>query len=254
MPNVGTITGSMVLDPSAYISGLNQAANATRAYQTGINTVSFAGFNRGIFATTTLLYGMNRIMSSMSKGMEDYSNMLGRIGSVADMTAASIGTLAESIKSLSVAQGVSRRDIMGGMYVAAQSGFLSPAEMRAMATAGAKLSRASGKEINVNKSVDLLSVARQALGETADQGGGVTPLTVTDVTGGLVHTILLNGLQTGPAAAARSAVDPSGRRAAAGGSARGGGGVAERVGGSGLGGMTTRSKAEAERAALRPMR
>ena len=69
MPNVGTITGSMYLDPSAYISGLNTAAGATRSFQQGVSSISFAGFNRGIFATTTLLYGLERIMSNMSKGM-----------------------------------------------------------------------------------------------------------------------------------------------------------------------------------------
>lgn len=164
MPNVGTISGGMYLDPSGYITGLNQAAQSTQMFQAGVERLSFAGFHRGIFATTTLLYGLNRIMSSMSQGMEEYTNMLGRIGSVADMTAASVEALADSMKKLSVAQGVSRTDIMGGMYTAAQSGFSSPAEMRAMATSGALLSRASGKEIDVKKAVDLMSVARQALG------------------------------------------------------------------------------------------
>ena len=178
MPNVGVISGSMYLDPSAYISGLNQAAQSTRSFQAGVERVSFAGFHRGIFATTTLLYGLNRIMSSMSQGMEEYTNMLGRIGTVADMTAESVEALANSMKKLSVAQGVTRTDIMGGMYTAAQSGFSSPAEMRAMATSGALLSRASGKEIDVKKSVDLLSVARQALGIGA---GAVTSNRMTDL-------------------------------------------------------------------------
>lgn len=164
MPNVGTITGSMYLDPSAYISGLNSAAGATQQFQQGVSTVSFAGFNRGIFATTTLLYGLERIMSNMSKGMEEYANMLGRIGTVADLTAASVSALADSMKSISVYQGVSRTDIMGGMYTAAQAGYSSPAEMRTMASSGARLSRASGKEIDVKKSVDLQSGIRQALG------------------------------------------------------------------------------------------
>ena len=178
MPNVGTISGSMYLDPSGYITGLNQAAQSTKMFQAGVERVSFAGFHRGIFATTTLLYGLNRIMSSMSQGMEEYTNMLGRIGSVADMTAASVEALADSMKKLSVAQGVSRTDIMGGMYTAAQSGFDSPAEMRAMATSGAKLSRASGKEIDVRKSVDLMSVARQALGIGQ---GAITSNRMTDL-------------------------------------------------------------------------
>lgn len=186
MPNVGTITGSMVLDPSAYISGLGQAAAATRSYQAGINGVTFAGFNRGVFATTTLLYGLNRIMHSMSKGMEEYSNVLGRIGSVADLTAASVGALADSMKRLSVEQGVGRKDIMGGMYTALQSRFASPAEMRAMAQGGAILSRSSGKEINVKKSVDLLSVARQALGINMDA-----------VTSGRMNNLLLKGRDVG---------------------------------------------------------
>lgn len=164
MPNVGTITGSMYLDPSAYISGLNSAAGATQQFQRGVSTVSFAGFNRGIFATTTLLYGLARIMSGMSKGMEEYANMLGRIGTVADLTAASVSALADSMKQISVYQGVSRKDIMGGMYTAAQAGYQTPAEMRGMAAAGARLSRASGKEIDVKKSVDLQSGIRQALG------------------------------------------------------------------------------------------
>lgn len=164
MPNVGTITGSMYLDPSAYISGLNTAAGATRSFQQGMTSVSFAGFNRGIFATTTLLYGLERIMSNMSKGMEEYANMLGRIGTVADLTAASVGALADSMKQISVYQGVSRKDIMGGMYTAAQAGYDSPAEMRVMASSGARLSRASGKEIDVKKGVDLQSGIRQALG------------------------------------------------------------------------------------------
>ena len=155
MPNVGTLNASMYLDTSPYIAGLNQAAGATRSFQQGVSTISFAGFNRGIFATTTLLYGLERIMSSMSKGMEEYSNILGRIGTVADLTAASVSALADSMASLSVYQGVSRTDIMQGMYTAAQAGFQSPAEMRAMASSGAILSRASGKEINVKKSVDL---------------------------------------------------------------------------------------------------
>lgn len=164
MPNVGTITGSMYLDPSAYVAGLNTAAGATRSFQQGVSTISFAGFNRGIFATTTLLYGLERIMSNMSKGMEEYANMLGRIGTVADLTAASVSALADSMKQISVYQGVSRKDIMGGMYTAAQAGYETPAEMRAMAASGARLSRASGKEIDVKKSVDLQSGIRQALG------------------------------------------------------------------------------------------
>ena len=164
MPNVGTITGSMYLDPSAYIAGLNTAAGATQSFQQGVSSISFAGFNRGIFATTTLLYGLERIMSNMSKGMEEYSNMLGRIGTVADLTAASVSALADSMKQIAVYQGVSRTDIMGGMYTAAQAGYQTPAEMRGMAMSGARLSRASGKEIDVKKAVDLQSGIRQALG------------------------------------------------------------------------------------------
>lgn len=178
MPNVGTISGSMVLDPSAYLNGLNQAAGATQSFKNTVEGVQFAGFNRGIFATTSLLYGLNRIMSSMSRGMEDYSNILGRIGTVADLTAASVQALADSMKEVSVAYGVSRKDIMGGMYTAAQSRFTSPAEMRAMGSAGALLSHASGGEINVKKAVGLLSGTRQALGIGMD---AVTSKRLTDM-------------------------------------------------------------------------
>ena len=186
MPNVGTLNASMYLDTSPYIAGLNQAAGATRSFQQGVSTISFAGFNRGIFATTTLLYGLERIMSSMSKGMEKYSNILGRIGTVADLTAASVSALADSMASLSVYQGVSRTDIMQGMYTAAQAGFQSPAEMRAMASSGAILSRASGKEINVKKSVDLQSGLRQALG-----------IGMNSVTSNRMNDILLKGRDVG---------------------------------------------------------
>jgi len=186
MPNVGTLSASMYLDTAPYVAGLNQAAGATRSFQQGMSTISFAGFNRGIFATTTLLYGLERIMSSMSKGMEEYSNILGRIGTVADLTAASVSALAESMASLSVYQGVSRTDIMQGMYTAAQAGFQSPAEMRAMATSGAVLSRASGKEINVKKAVDLQSGIRQALG-----------IGMNSVTSNRMNDILLKGRDVG---------------------------------------------------------
>ena len=186
MPNVGTITGSMYLDPSAYVSGLTGAAGSTRAFQQQVNGISFSGFNRGIFATTTLLYGLERVMSNMSKGMEEYANMLGRIGTVADLTASSVSALADSMKQISVYQGVSRKDIMGGMYTAAQAGYESPAEMRAMASAGARLSRASGKEIDVKKSVDLQSGIRQALGIGMDS-----------VTSNRMNDILLRGRDIG---------------------------------------------------------
>jgi len=186
MTHAGTVTGTIVADPSQYIMAMNQSAQATRAFQTGVTSMSFNPFNRGIIATTTLMYGLARVMGNMSRGMEEFSNILGRIGSVADMTASSVQLLADSMKDLSIAQGVSRKDIMGGMYKAAQSRFTSPAEMRAMSGAGSMLSRASGKEIDVKKSVDLLAVARQALGIKADA-----------ITSGRTTDLLLRGRDVG---------------------------------------------------------
>lgn len=168
MANAGTITGNLVLRPDDYLQNLNRAADATQKFSRQVSGISFQGFNRGIIATTTLLYGMNRIMSSMSKGMEDFSNVLARIGAVADLTAGSVQQLSESMKSLSTSYGVGRTDIMKGMYSIAQSRFTDPREMLSMAGAAAHLSLASGKEINVHKSADLLSVARQALGIGVD--------------------------------------------------------------------------------------
>ena len=178
MADAGVIRAQAVMDPSMYIAGMNQMAAATRSFQTGMSSMSFAGFNRSMIATTTILYGLNRIMGSMSKGMEEYAQVLAKIGSVADLTAASVESLAESMKKLSVDSGTKRSDMMKGMYVALQSRFDSPAEMRSMASAGAILSRASGKEIDVKKSTDLLAVVRQGLGLGQ---GSVDSRRVTDI-------------------------------------------------------------------------
>jgi len=178
----------MVLDPTQYIAGLNQAAAATRSFQTGASHLAFAGFNRGVIATTTLLYGLNHVMSSMSRGMEEYSVILGKIGTVADLTASSVQALANSMKSVSVAYGVSRKDIMGAMYTSAQSRFSTPAEMRAMATAGALMTHASGigSEISVKEATSLLAGLRQAFGISMDA-----------VTSGRMVDLLIRGRDVG---------------------------------------------------------
>ena len=160
----GTIQAELTADVSGYMSGLGQATQASQQFQRSVTGISFQGFNRGIIATTTLLYGMNRIMSQMSQGMEEFSNVLARIGSVADLTAESVRNLADSMKSVSVSQGVVRSDIMKAMYTTAQSRFTKPSEMRFFGEQSAMLSRASGKEIDAMGAAKLMTGLVRSLG------------------------------------------------------------------------------------------
>ncbi len=155
--HAGTITASVTADVSQYQASLGHATQAAQQFKSSVNSVSFQGFNRGIIATTTLLYGMNRIMGQMSKGMEEFSNILARIGAVADLTSTSVQALADSMKDLSTSYGVGRTDIMRAMYTTAQSRFTKPSEMRFFSEQATMLSRASGKEIDAQGAAKLMT-------------------------------------------------------------------------------------------------
>ena len=160
----GTIQAELTANVSGYMSGLGQATQASQQFQRSVTGISFQGFNRGIIATTTLLYGMNRIMGQMSQGMEEFSNVLARIGAVADLTADSVKNLADSMKAVSVSQGIVRSDIMKAMYTTAQSRFTKPSEMRFFGEQAAMLSRASGKEIDAAGAAKLMTGLVRSLG------------------------------------------------------------------------------------------
>ena len=64
MAHVGTITGSMVLDPSAYIAGLNRAAQHTANFQSSIQAGT-AGVNAFGKASQSMAVGMSRLNGSV---------------------------------------------------------------------------------------------------------------------------------------------------------------------------------------------
>ena len=164
MAHVGTITGSMTLDPSAYLAGLNRAAQATTAFRTsmvgggmafnqfGTNANNIAGmmgrFNTSIYASMTAFYALSRTISSSLGVFEEYSNIMSRISATADLSASSVNALSESFKKLNRELGGSRSDLMKGVYTAVQANFTSPSEFMPIGEAAMRLRTASGREID----------------------------------------------------------------------------------------------------------
>lgn len=180
MAHVGTITGSMTLDPSAYIAGLNQAAQQTMRFQQSVASsgagmasmgagagraaTQLGGLNRSIYASMTAFYMLSTRISAALGVYEEYSNVLSRIGATADMSTSSILGLSEALRGLNRDMGGSRTDMMKGMYRAVQSGFTTPDQFMPIAESAMKLRTASGREINTVKSADAISVIRNSLG------------------------------------------------------------------------------------------
>ena len=192
MAHVGTITGSMTLDPSAYLAGLNRAAQATAAFRTsmtgsgmafnqfGTNANNIAGmmgrFNTSIYASMTAFYALSRTISSSLGVFEEYSNIMSRISATADLSASSVNALSESFKKLNRELGGSRTDLMKGVYTAVQANFTRPSEFMPIGEAAMRLRTASGREIDTQKSADVISVVRNALGVRSGREGAITDM------------------------------------------------------------------------------
>jgi len=192
MAHVGTITGSMTLDPSAYLAGLNRAAQATTAFRTsmtgsgmafnqfGTNANNIAGmmgrFNTSIYASMTAFYALSRTISSSLGVFEEYSNIMSRISATADLSASSVNALSESFKKLNRELGGSRTDMMKGVYTAIQANFTRSSEFMPIGEAAMRLRTASGREIDTQKSADVISVVRNALGVRSGREGVVTDM------------------------------------------------------------------------------
>src|SRR5574344_2327326 len=186
MPSTGNINTKAILDPSAYLAELNRMGGATVAFKNMIEGISFTRFHTSMYASATIMYSISTLISKMSQGIEEYSNMLAKLGSVADLTSSSIDSLADSMKQLSMQRGLSRKDIMTGMYTAVQSGFTNPEDMSEIALSSAKLARSSGREITVDKSANLISSLRQSLGISNE-----------NVKSGALNSLLLRGRDLG---------------------------------------------------------
>lgn len=192
MAHVGTITGSMTLDPSAYISGLNQAAQQTMRFQQSISSGSFgiaamgassaraatglSSLNRSIYASMTAFYALSSQMSRALGVYEEYDNVLSRIGSTASMSTSSVLGLSEALKGLNRDLAVSRTDTMRGVYRAVQSGFTKKEDYVPITQSAMALRTASGREIDVTKSADTISVIRNALGIKSGREGFITDM------------------------------------------------------------------------------
>lgn len=192
MAHVGTISGSMTMDPSAYIAGLNQAAQATSAFRSslaaggrsfgtfGSQADHLAGtmlrFNTSVYASMTAFYALSRTISSSLGVFEEYSNVLGRISATADLSASSVNALSESMKRLNRELGGSRTDLMKGVYTAIQANFTSPSEFMPIGRAAMALRTASGREITTEKGADIISVVRNALGVRSGRETRITDM------------------------------------------------------------------------------
>ncbi len=192
MAHVGTITGSMVLDPSAYIAGLNRAAQHTAAFQSsiqagtaGINAfakasqsmaVGMSRLNGSVYASMTAFYALSRVVSSSLGVFEEYNNIISRISATADLSISSITALSESFKKLNRELGGSRTDLMKGVYRAVQANFTTPEEFMPIGAAAMRLRTASGREIDTTKSADVISVIRNALGIKSGREGFITDM------------------------------------------------------------------------------
>ena len=192
MAHVGTITGSMTLDPSAYLAGLNKAAQATAAFRTsmtgggmafnqfGTNANNVAGmmnrFNTSVYASMTAFYALSQTISSSLGVFEDYTNVMSRIAATADLSSSSVNALSESFKKLNREMGGSRSDLMKGVYTAVQANFTRPTEFMQIGEAAMRLRTASGREIDTQKSADVISVVRNALGVRSGREGVVTDM------------------------------------------------------------------------------
>ena len=192
MAHVGTITGSMVLDPSAYIAALNRAAQHTAAFQSsiqagtaGINafakasqsmTVGMSRLNSSVYASMTAFYALSRVVSSSLGVFEEYNNIIARISATADLSINSVTALSESFKKLNRELGGSRIDLMKGVYRAVQANFTTPEEFMPIGAAAMRLRTASGREIDTTKSADVISVIRNALGIKSGREGFITDM------------------------------------------------------------------------------
>lgn len=192
MAHVGTITGSMVLDPSAYIAGLNRAAQHTAAFQSsiqagtaGINAfakasqsmaVGMSRLNGSVYASMTAFYALSRVVSSSLGVFEEYNNIIARISATADLSINSVTALSESFKKLNRELGGSRTDLMKGVYRAVQANFTTPGEFMPIGAAAMRLRTASGREINTTQSADVISVIRNALGIKSGREGFITDM------------------------------------------------------------------------------
>ncbi|MCK9326730.1 MAG: hypothetical protein M0P69_14660, partial [Bacteroidales bacterium] len=182
----------MTLDPSAYLAGLNRAAQATTAFRTsmvgggmafnqfGTNANNIAGmmgrFNTSIYASMTAFYALTRTISSSLGVFEEYSNIMSRISATADLSASSVNALSESFKKLNRELGGSRTDLMKGVYTAVQANFTRPSEFMPIGEAAMRLRTASGREIDTHKSADVISVVRNALGVRSGREGAITDM------------------------------------------------------------------------------
>ena len=192
MAHVGTITGSMTLDPSAYINALNQVAQHTAKFQQAINAGSYGiggmgasatrsaaqlgSLNRSVYASMTAFYALSRTVTGALGVFEEYSNVVSRIANVADMSTSSILSLSEAMKGLNREMGGSRTDLMKGMYRAVQSGFTTPKEFMPIAKSAMALRTASGREINTTKAADAISVIRNALNMKSGKESFITDI------------------------------------------------------------------------------
>lgn len=192
MAHVGTITGSMVLDPSAYIAALNRAAQHTAAFQSsiqagtaGINAfakasqsmaVGMSRLNGSVYASMTAFYALSRVVSSSLGVFEEYNNIIARISATADLSISSVTALSESFKKLNRELGGSRIDLMKGVYRAVQANFTTPEEFMPIGAAAMRLRTASGREIDTTKSADVISVIRNALGIKSGREGFITDM------------------------------------------------------------------------------
>lgn len=182
----------MVLDPSAYIAGLNRAAQHTAAFQNsiqagtaGINAfakasqsmaVGMSRLNGSVYASMTAFYALSRVVSSSLGVFEEYNNIIARISATADLSISSVTALSESFKKLNRELGGSRIDLMKGVYRAVQANFTTPEEFMPIGAAAMRLRTASGREIDTTKSADVISVIRNALGIKSGREGFITDM------------------------------------------------------------------------------
>lgn len=182
----------MVLDPSAYIAGLNRAAQHTANFQSsiqagtaGINAfgkasqsmaVGMSRLNGSVYASMTAFYALSRVVSSSLGVFEEYNNIISRISATADLSIDSVTALSESFKKLNRELGGSRTDLMKGVYRAVQANFTTPEEFMPIGAAAMRLRTASGREINTTKSADVISVIRNSLGIKSGREGFITDM------------------------------------------------------------------------------
>lgn len=164
MATTTSVVTRIVADPQQFLQGFQLAEQSADRLAARLNNVNFSGFNRQTMGMMTAVYALQRSFRAAAADFEVFGNTLSKIANVAGQSITSIRSLAESVRDVSHEYGIMRTELMKGMYRASQQGFTTPGAMRDIGVQAARMSMASGHEIGVSQSADLLSTLRNSLG------------------------------------------------------------------------------------------